>query len=84
MRPVRGEKAYVQSTSHSDLVPLTRASPETPIRIDNDLSRLLPSRFDEGGEVDCGEGVVRTLSKSTCRSEYRALSVCRTNTDDVT
>ena len=68
MRPVTGEKLYVQSTSHSDLVPLTRASPETPIRIDNDLSRLLPSRFDkeeEGGDGGDGGGIVRTLSKST-------------------
>jgi hypothetical protein len=53
-----GEKLYVQSTSHSDLVPLTLASPETPIRIDNDLSRLLPSRFDK--EVE--EIVVKALS----------------------
>ena len=67
-----GEKLYVQSTSHSDLVPLTRASPETPIRIDSDLSRLLPSRFDkeeEDGDGGGGGGIVRTLSKSTRRSE---------------
>ena len=41
IRPVRGEKLYVQSTSHSDLAPLTLANPDTPIRIDSDLSRLL-------------------------------------------
>jgi len=68
MRPVIGEKLYVQSTSHSDLVPLTLASPETPIRIDSDLSRLLPSCL-EGGKDGSGEGVDRTLSKSTRRSE---------------
>ena len=64
-----GEKLYVQSTSHSDFVPLTRANPETPIRIDNDLSRLLPSRFDGGGEGGGDGGIVRTLSRSTWRSE---------------
>ena len=58
-----GEKPYVQSTSHSDLAPLTLASPDTPIRIDNDLSRFLRSWFCEG------DGAVRTLSKSTRRSE---------------
>jgi len=63
-----GEKLYVQSTSHSDLAPLTLAIPETPIRIDSDLSRLLLSCFDEEGE-DGGESVNRTLSKSTRRSE---------------
>ena len=68
MRPVRGEKLYVQSTSHSDLAPLTLASPDTPIRIDRDLSRLFRGWFDEEGE-DGGDGPVRTLSKSTWRSE---------------
>jgi len=69
MRPVRGEKLYVQSTSHSDLAPLTLASPDTPIRIDRDLSRLFRSRFEERGEGDGDGGPVRTLSKSTWRSE---------------
>lgn len=69
MRPLVGEKLYVQSTSHSDLVPLTRASPETPIRIDNDLSLPLPGQFDEEGwDGGCG-GAARALSKSTWRSE---------------
>ena len=61
-----GEKLYVQSTSHSDLAPLTLANPDTPIRIESDLSRFLPNLFNKGEE---GEGVVRTPSKSTRRSE---------------
>ena len=64
MRPVRGEKLYVQSTSHSDLAPLTLANPDTPIRIDSDLSRLLRNWLDGEGEED-GGGPVRTVSSST-------------------
>lgn len=64
-----GEKPYVQSTSHSDLAPLTLANPDTPIRIDNDLSRLLRGRLDEEGEEAGDGGPVRTLSKSARRSE---------------
>lgn len=63
-----GEKLYVQSTSHSDLAPLTLARPDTPIRIDSDLSRLLPSRFDEGRE-EGGGFVVRRVRRLIRRSE---------------